>query len=193
MNIKLPAWRYVEIEDLASTILLNHTDLTLPFNPESIAKSLGIVTIDIGDLKLSREELKDKLANNSAFCDGFCVQMLDQKLIFTNNSWFPLARDRYTFGHEIGHLELGHTQESDLSEIEANVFSRSLLSPFGIAMTFSEEQLTPNYFMDAFGLSMKAAYYAVKRTRNRKNYEDEVSETTIRLRNAFLEKEGGVM
>ena len=66
MNIKLPAWRYVEIEDLASTILLNHTDLTLPFNPESIAKSLGIVTIDIGDLKLSREELKDKLANNSA-------------------------------------------------------------------------------------------------------------------------------
>lgn len=51
-----------------------------------------------------------------------------QNFIYYNDSFFS-ERIRFTILHEVAHILLGHKQQSDLAESEANFFAKYLLAP----------------------------------------------------------------
>lgn len=68
-------------------------------------------------------------------------------------------RQRWTIMHEIGHIVLDHTQESELAEAEANFFAKySIAPPPLIHKAECEDYLD---IATKFDLSIQAAYYAM--------------------------------
>ena len=93
-------------------------------------------------------------------------------------------RIRFTILHEIGHIILDHSEESDLSESEANFFAKYALAPPPlVGMARCEDYLD---ISKKFYISKEAAFYAMKSycdwlqygPRNYLNYE-------IRIINRF--------
>lgn len=69
-------------------------------------------------------------------------------------------RQRWTIMHEIGHIILDHTEESELAESEANFFAKYSIAPPPLIHAAKCED-----YLDiaiAFDISAEAAYYSMK-------------------------------
>ena len=68
------------------------------------------------------------------------------------------ARTRWTIAHELGHIMLGHAEDGDKEEIEANAFAAQLLMPwFTIHMMGNFRKPSAEHIARTFGVSITAA------------------------------------
>ena len=75
-------------------------------------------------------------------------------IIFFNN----LKDDktiRFTLAHELGHIRLGHTEDNEVADKEANCFARNLLCPVQIIKEL--ELSTAEEYAECFGISLPMA------------------------------------
>ena len=108
----------------------------LPVNLNQIINHYQICIVPYSQV----ENLSLLLKPKSLLWDGFSCVIESNKYIFLNDSIQTKARRRFTIGHELGHMILGHNflaiqnrnTRKDLNqsiEMAANVFSRNLLAP----------------------------------------------------------------
>jgi len=120
-------------EAAAERLLAAHSITSLPVEPEMLARAEGILVI--------RRKFEDADVSGILFRDS-------SHHVIGVNSAHPLARQRFTIAHELGHHALHPGRElildvpvrvnlrdknsstaSDLEEIEANAFAAALLMP----------------------------------------------------------------
>lgn len=58
---------------------------------------------------------------------------------------------RFTLAHELGHIRLGHTEDNEITDKEANCFARNLLCPIQLVEGF--ELSTVEDYTECFGVS----------------------------------------
>lgn len=105
-------------------------------------------------------ELCMKFSNDS-FHDGV------NKLI-AYNSKMPWERSRFSLMHELGHIILGHSGETEANEAEANFFAGQILAPAAAVRKLgcsSSDQIH-----DIFRISYMAANYALSLARQHRVY-----------------------
>lgn len=122
---------------------------SIPMSPLNIAEKLGFHVIPYGELGKDGEKACLKYNPN-----GFKLARNGIWYIYFNAKT-PKGRARFTLLHEIGHIVLGHLQESDIAEAEANFFAKFLIAPPVLI-----NAINPNDYLDvakAFGLSNEAA------------------------------------
>jgi hypothetical protein len=142
MNIpKVPRWkRSVEI---AQNFIFDIGIRCLPVDPFSLYAKSGWVLLTYAQAKMiypnfnPNQIMKQKTDAKTFLKDGFYITIYNEKL-------HP-KRIRWTIGHEIGHILLGHFnfektyaniglsgEEREVLEDEANIFCAELMSPFCI-------------------------------------------------------------
>lgn len=89
--------------------------------------------------------LYQKATNKTDY--GFTWHQNDGVSTIGINEKQPLDEQRFTMAHELGHLELGHTQEDIFAEVEADLFACVFLCPAPVA--------------DFFGLTSAEQYSSV--------------------------------
>ena len=167
--MKLPYYRYEEIKyEVVS--LFDKAELKLiPVDVCALAKFLNIKLIKFSELPPNLIRAALALSNEG----GLKFKMVDNQnnenqCILYNNS-HPIGRQRFSILHEIGHVVLGHKQDSVLADAEADFFAK-----YAIAPPMLIDLIKPSDFMDvanAFGLSKECAY-------NSMNYYDKWSKIT---------------
>lgn len=134
--IKIPSWRYEEIEKKVVDLYIEQSITKIPIDPFEIINKRGYIKIPfskIGDNKIfktNREE-KDAFSFYSPTDKTFIIVYDDEK---------PLLRLRFTLMHEIGHIDLGHRGESDLAKKEADYYAGYALAPSPLISLFSREK-----------------------------------------------------
>lgn len=96
--------------------------------------------------------------------DGFCILLEEQNgkeqwYIFYNDA-MPTERIRFTIMHELAHIELEHTEGSELAEAEANFFAKYALAPPPLV-----HYVKPDDYLELskyFELSKELAFYSMK-------------------------------
>lgn len=118
----------VQEERAADSVLTEHWDRKLPVSVENIARHMGAIVHD----HFGSESGKFELVNGQAH-------------IYVNRGE-PIARQRFTVAHEIGHWALGHgdsfrdpaanfsSSASKYVERSANKFAACLLMPRAVVM-----------------------------------------------------------
>ena len=125
---------YKHARNLAWKTLLECHIKELPVNLNQIIDHYQICIVPYSQA----ENLSLLLKPESRLWDGFSCVIESNKYIFLNDTIQTKARRRFTIGHELGHILLGHnlpdsTEEmSQQIEMAANIFSRNLLSPAGV-------------------------------------------------------------
>jgi len=127
---------YREARDTAWKALIECGISSLPVDLKAIASFYGIEIVLFSQCALI-ELLNPKVRRG----DGFIVVINGRKTIFLNDMVKSRRRRRFTVGHELGHGIIGHPlarinyrnyegdSKSDPFEMQANVFSRSVLMP----------------------------------------------------------------
>lgn len=156
----LPGKRYEEIKTIVIEMFKRHDIHNIPIDCYEITTKMGIVLKRYS--QLTEEGLNAALAKSN---DGFCLLRTEGLGPFTYNQWYifyndtlPPKRIRFTLMHEIAHVVLDHTEESDLAEAEANFFAKYALAPPPLV-----NKVLPEDYIElgkAFNLSNQCARFA---------------------------------
>lgn len=111
MSIKISNQRYEEIKRIVVRMFVKYGVSCVPINGFEIAHKMGVKVIPYSAIAASKRWLLLKKSE-----DGFFVER-------TNGQWYIFYNDEKDYGrvnhtimHEIGHIVLDHTEDSELAE-----------------------------------------------------------------------------
>ena len=168
--------RYEKIKDAVVQMYEECNVHCTPINGFEIATHLGISVCAYSALSSMQRAAAMKLSE-----DGFHVLKNGRYIIYYNDECSS-GRINNTIIHELGHIRLGHVQESELAEAEAKFFAKFALAP---PVLIHKLGLQSCYeVMERFEISYKAAciawsYYTLWQSRHFAYTEQEMK--TCRL------------
>ncbi len=125
----------------------------IPISGFEIATKMGISVRPYSAFNESKKNLLYKLSE-----DGFFVEKEKDKFYIYYNDEKGYGRINNTILHEIGHIVLGHLQDSELAEKEVKFFAKYALVPPVLVHKLKLDN--PIDIADIFNVSYEAASYA---------------------------------
>lgn len=154
MGISLSHKRYEEIKRIIVDLFIKYGVSCVPVSGFELATKMGIKVMPYSAVHASKRYLLLKKSE-----DGFCVEK-------THGEWYIFYNDEKDYGrinntimHEIGHIVLDHSEDSELAEKEVKFFAKYALVPPVLVHKFKLND--PHSIADVFGVSSEAAGYAL--------------------------------
>ena len=144
--------RYEEIKDIVANLFEENEVLCVPVSGFELGHNMNIKIIPYSSYV---DKIINLLMKKSQ--DGFFVESEDGYRIYYNDKK-KYTRVNYTIMHEIGHIVLGHSEESDLAEAEANFFAKFALAPPVLIHKLGAN--SPQAVAEKFDLGIQFASYA---------------------------------
>ena len=165
--MRLSDEQYEEIKRTVIDTFFAYNINYIPINAFEVACQMGITVRPYSFL----DEKKRKAAVKYSI-DGYSTETDDNEwIIYYNDSCKNSGRINNTIMHEIGHYALGHTNDGDdeEKEAEAKFFAKYALAPPPLIYNVLDI-VTPETIMLAFGISYLAAKNAYNYYLNWLNY-----------------------
>jgi len=151
--IKLSNERYEEIKQEVVRTFEKYKISCVPVSGYEIATKMGIKIITYNSL--NEEKL---VAAREISKDGFSLFVKGIWTIYLNDIDTGYKRQNSTLLHEIGHIVLNHTEDSEIADKEANFFAKYSLVPPILVYKFNIESIEE--IEEIFEVSHQAACYA---------------------------------
>jgi Zn-dependent peptidase ImmA (M78 family) len=153
LGIKLSNQRCEEIKRIVVRMYVKYGITCVPVNGFEIASKMGIRVIPYSAIPENKRWLLFKKSE-----DGFCVERNPGEWYIYYNDARDYGRVNNTIMHEIGHIVLDHSEDSELAEKGVKFFAKFALAPPVLVHKFklaSAEEIA-----DIFEISFEAACYA---------------------------------
>lgn len=155
MGIKLSSNRCEQIKKTVVKMFQDYGVSCVPINGFEIASKMGVKIIPFSAFPTSVSNLMFKKSE-----DGFSVKFDYGQWIIYYNDAKDYGRVNNTIMHEIGHIVLNHTEDSELAEKEVKFFAKYALAP---PVLIHKLKLFDAYeVMKIFEISFEAADYAYR-------------------------------
>lgn len=153
MGIRLSSKRCEEIKRIVTNMFVKYRVSCVPINGFEIAHKMGVKIIPYSSFPTTKRWLLEKKSE-----DGFSVEKTDGQWIIYYNDFKAFTRLNNTIMHEIGHIVLDHTEDSELAEKEVKFFAKYALAP---PVLIHKLKLTnASDIARVFEISREAAEYA---------------------------------
>lgn len=178
--MRLENEQYEQIKQTVIDTYLEYNVKCTPISAFELAVRMGLKLVAYSSLNEEK-----KAAAKMISLDGYSAEMKDGTwVIYYNDEGNNYERINRTIMHEIGHYSLGHIEEGEEEEMEANFFAKYALAPPPLVHKLSI--ITPDSIKRAFDISWQAAYYAYKYYKNWLNYgQKEYTDYEIKLLELF--------
>ena len=153
LAITIPNARYEEIKQIIVHLFVKYNVSCIPVNGFELATKMGIHIIPYS--AFSHETRRLMLLKS---IDGFCVEKIPGEWYIDYNDEMDYRRINNTILHEIGHIALDHSEDSELAEKEVKFFAKYALVPPVLVHKLKLDN--PYEISDAFEVSFEAACYA---------------------------------
>lgn len=153
MGISLSHTRYEEIKQIVVDMFVKYDVCCVPVNGFELATKMGIKVIPYS----ATPELKRWLLFKKSE-DGFFVEKDEREFFIFYNDQKSYGRINNTIFHEIGHIVLDHTEDSELADKEVNFFAKYALVP--PVLVHKLKIGDPTDIASIFDVSFEAACYA---------------------------------
>lgn len=154
LGISLSHRRYEEIKRVIVDLFIRFDVSCVPVNGFELATKMGIKIIPYTAIHISKRYLLMKKSE-----DGFCVEKDPGEWYIFYNDETDYRRINNTIMHEIGHIVLDHSEDSELAEKEVRFFAKYALAPPVLIHKFGLDD--PYRIAEVFEVSFEAACYAL--------------------------------
>ena len=163
-SIRLSNERYEEIKQIVVKMFEEYGVSCVPINGFEIANKMGVKVISYSAYPVRTRYLMEKYS-----ADGFSIlRDTGEWYIFYNDDEHDYGRINNTIMHEIAHIVLDHTEDSELAEMEVRFFAKYALAPPALIHKLKLE--TAESIADIFEISFEAAGYALSYYQKWLNY-----------------------
>ena len=147
--------QYEEIKQEVVDLFVRYNVRRIPVNSFKLAKKLGIAVIPYSTLPAEKRE-----AAEAASPDGCCLCNRGKGDTIYYKDEGSMGRQNMTVMHELAHLVLGHPQDMDQVEAEAEAafFAKYALAPPPLVHMTQPEDYQD--IQNTFEISKEAAYHA---------------------------------
>ena len=152
--MRLPNAQYEEIKKIVVDLFVRFDVSCVPISGFELAHKRGITVIPYSAITESKRPLFLKKSE-----DGFFIETNEGDFRIYFNDQKDYGRVNHTLLHEIGHIVLGHTEESELADAEASFFAKFALVP--PVLVHKLELDNPTDIANIFNVSYEAAHYAL--------------------------------
>ena len=148
----MPYDTYEEIKKRIISIFVEYGVKTLPIDCFNLAKTMGFTLIPYSSLSKKKLKMIHRLSGG----EGLTIAMFEseKKLIFFDDSTCE-GRQRFTILHELGHYVLGHREESEIANAQANFFAKYAIAPLPIVHV--NQVRSRDEIVEMFGTSKECA------------------------------------
>lgn len=153
MGVCLSNDRYEEIKWIVVSVFERYGVSCVPVNCFELAIKMGVKVIPYSAFPISKQCILLKKSE-----DGFCVEKTEGEWYIYYNDKIDYGRINNTIMHEIGHIVLDHSEDSELAEKEVKFFAKYALAP--PALIHKLHLNNPKDIADIFEISFEAARYA---------------------------------
>lgn len=153
MGISLSNARYEEIKQIVVNLFVKFGVSCVPVNSFELATKMGVKILPYSAIQESRRWLLLKKSE-----DGFSVEKNIGEWYIYYNDMKEYGRINHTIMHEIGHIVLDHSEDSELAEKEVKFFAKYALVPPVLIHKLKLDN--PNDISGIFEVSFEAACYA---------------------------------
>ena len=153
MSIRLSDERCEEINQEVVNLFERYNINCVPISGFEIASKMGIKVMPYSSKAGEAKKLCLKESE-----DGFSIRRGSKWYIFYNDDK-QFGRINNTMLHEIGHIVLDHTEDSELAEKEVKFFAKYALVP--PVLVHKLKLTSPEKISETFDVSYEAAYYAL--------------------------------
>ena len=151
----LADFRYEEIKKYIVELFTQLNINSTPINGFEIAVKLGIEVIPYSAFKNQSGVVESmKKMSTEGFTDG-------SRIFYNDDGSNCYERINWTILHELAHILLKHSEDSELAEAEAQFFAGYAIAPPVLIYKLNIEN--PEELSDVFGLSFEASGNAFKR------------------------------
>ena len=154
MGISLSHSRYEEIKRVVVDLFIKFDVRCVPISGFELATKMGIKAVPYSAVHASKRDLLLKKSE-----DGFCVEKTPGEWYIYYNDEKDYGRINNTIMHEVGHIVLDHSEDSELAEKEVKFFAKYALVPPVLVHKFELDD--PWRIVAAFDVSYEAACYAL--------------------------------
>lgn len=179
VQLKIPNEMY---ENVAKTAVKLYVDLNItetPIEPLDIAKRKGFIVKPYSKLS---DDKSSYVKNRDINGMSYYYAKIGKYVILYDDSCVS-AFQRFTVMHEIGHILLGHKQESELANQMANYFAAYSLAPSPLIGLFNCADASD--IMREFDVSKPCAEICIKRYMNWRDYGGELRDYEKKLLKLF--------
>lgn len=153
MGISLSHKRYEDIKQIIVDLFVKYDISCVPVSGFELATKIGIKVIPYSAISEDKRRLLLKKSD-----DGFSVETnMDEWYIYYNDKK-DYGRINNTIMHEIGHIVLDHSEDSELAEKEVRFFAKYALVP--PVLVHKLKLNDPTDIAKIFDVSLEAACYA---------------------------------
>lgn len=152
--MRLPNVRYEEIKRIVVDLFVRFDVSCVPISGFELAHKMGVTLIPYSAIIESKRTLLFKQSE-----DGFFVEKTDGSTYIYFNDQKDYGRVNHTLLHELGHIVLRHTEESDLADAEASFFAKFALVPPVLVHKLKLDNAAD--IANTFNVSYEAACYAL--------------------------------
>lgn len=153
MGISLSHARYEEIKQIVVDLFVHYDVRCIPVSAFEVAAKMGIPVIPYSAIPDNKRRL---LLRESE--DGFVVEKTAREWYIYYNDQKDYGRVNNTIMHEIGHIVLDHSEDSELAEKEVKFFAKYALAPPVLIHKLGIKNAYEVY--EHFDVSLEAAGYA---------------------------------
>lgn len=153
MGISLSHARYEEIKQIVVDLFVKYDVSCVPVNGFELATKMGVKVIPYSAIPENKRWLLLKKSE-----DGFSVEKNIGEWYIYYNDKKDYGRINNTIMHEIGHIVLDHSEDSELAEKEVKFFAKYALVPPVLVHKLKLDN--PMDISDIFEVSFEAACYA---------------------------------
>lgn len=153
MAISISNRRYEQIKSIVVDLFVKYGVSCVPVNSFELATKMGIKVIPYSAITDSKRYLLLKKSE-----DGFCVEKNKGEWYIFYNDEKEYGRINNTIMHEIAHIVLDHTEDSELAEAEVKFFAKYALAPPVLIHKLNISD--PYEISRVFEVSLEAAIYA---------------------------------
>lgn len=179
MGISLSHQRYEEIKRIVVGLFIKYDVTCVPVNGFELATKMGIKIIPYSAIPIANRYLLFKKSE-----DGFCVEKIPGKWYIYYNDATEYGRMNNTIMHEIGHIALDHSEDSELAEKEVRFFAKYALVPPVLVHKFKLND--PSSIAKVFNVSFEAACYALSYYKKWLQYgSDDYTDYEVKLLHLF--------
>ena len=154
MGISLSHTRYEEIKKIVVDVFAKYNVSCVPVSSFELATKMGVKVIPYSAIPASKRWLLLKKSE-----DGFLVEKSIGEWYIYYNDKMDYGRINNTIMHEIGHIALDHSEDSELAEKEVKFFAKYALVP--PVLVHKLELDNPHDISRIFDVSLEAAQYAL--------------------------------
>ncbi len=153
MGVSLSHARYEKIKQIIVDLFVLYDIRCIPVSAFEVATKMGVSIIPYSAIPENKRHLLYKESD-----DGFVIEKAEGEWYIYYNDQIDYGRVNNTIMHEIGHIVLDHSEDSELAEKEVKFFAKYALAPPVLIHKLGLK--SPLEVYKNFDISLEAARYA---------------------------------